>query len=39
MSREGQRRRGRERIQSRLHTVKAEPIDTGLNLRNYEIMT
>ena len=32
------RKRGRERIPSRLHTVSTEP-PTGLELRNHEIMT
>ena len=41
MSREGaerERERGRERIPSRLHVVRAEP-NSGLNLMNCEIMT
>ena len=32
------RERGRERILSRLHAVRAEP-DVGLKLMNHEIMT
>ena len=34
---EGQGERGRERIPSRLHTLRAEP-DAGLELMNREIM-
>ena len=29
---------GRERLQSRLHTISIEP-DMGLDLTNYEVMT
>ena len=35
---EGQKKRGRQRIPSRLHAVSAEP-DEGLKLMNCEIMT
>ena len=38
MSGERAEERGRERIPSRLHTVRAE-LDVGLDFKNHEIMT